>query len=46
MGSPITKIKNTEALGAKVILHGESLEDGFKLAETLIKEKKYTFIHH
>jgi threonine dehydratase len=45
MGSPITKIKNTEALGAKVILHGESLEDGFKLAETLIKEKKYTFIH-
>jgi threonine dehydratase len=28
-GSPLTKIRNTEFLGAKVILHGQSIEDGF-----------------
>jgi threonine dehydratase len=44
-GSPITKIKNTENLGAEVILHGQSIEDGFDLAKKLIKQKKYTFIH-
>lgn len=44
-GSPLTKIKNTESLGAKVILHGQSIEDGFDYAKVLMKKKKMTFVH-
>ncbi|MFY7992334.1 MAG: threonine ammonia-lyase [Bacteriovoracaceae bacterium] len=44
-GSPLTKIKNTESLGAKVILHGQSIEDGFDYAKELMKKKKMTFVH-
>lgn len=44
-GSPLTKIQNTESLGAKVILHGEHIEDCFKHAEELLKKSKLTFIH-
>lgn len=44
-GSPLTKIRNTERLGAKVILHGASIEDGFKYAEELMKKKPMIFVH-
>jgi len=44
-GSPLTKIRNTETLGAKVILHGKSIEDGFTFAEELMKKQKMVFVH-
>ena len=44
-GSPLSKIKNTESLGAKVILHGHGIEDCFKYAESLLKKKKMIFVH-
>jgi threonine dehydratase len=44
-GSPLTKIKNTESLGAKVILHGASIEDGFQYAQKLMEKKKMVFVH-
>jgi threonine dehydratase len=44
-GSPLTKIKNTESLGAKVILHGASIEECFAYAETLMKKKPMVFVH-
>ncbi|MFP5459252.1 MAG: threonine/serine dehydratase, partial [Bacteriovoracia bacterium] len=44
-GSPLTKIRNTESLGARVILHGHSLEDGFKFADEMMKKKAMTFVH-
>jgi threonine dehydratase len=44
-GSPLTKIRNTEALGAKVILHGQSIEEGFTYAQELMKKKKMVFVH-
>lgn len=44
-GSPLTKIKNTESLGAKVVLHGTSIEDCFTYAEELQKKSKMTFVH-
>lgn len=45
VGSPLTKIRNTEAMGAQVILHGNSIEDGFAYAEQLMKKKKMVFLH-
>lgn len=44
-GSPLTKIRNTEALGAQVILHGQSIEEGFSYANELMKKKKMVFVH-
>jgi threonine dehydratase len=45
VGSPLTKIRNTESLGAKVVLHGQSIEDCFAYAETIMKKQKITFVH-
>lgn len=45
VGSPLTKIKNTETLGAKVILHGNSIEEGFEYAKKLMKKTPMTFVH-
>lgn len=45
VGSPMTKIKNTETLGAKVILHGNSIEEGFDYAQKLMKNTPMTFVH-
>lgn len=45
VGSPLTKIRNTETLGAKVILHGNSIEDGFNYAKELMSKKKMVFVH-
>lgn len=44
-GSPLTKIRNTEALGAKVVLHGQSIEDCFTYAEALMKKQEMVFVH-
>jgi threonine dehydratase len=44
-GSPLTKIRNTEALGAKVVLHGQSIEDCFLHAEALMKKQEMVFVH-
>lgn len=44
-GSPLTKIKNTESLGAKVVLHGTSIEECFTYAEEMQKKTKMTFVH-
>lgn len=43
--SPLTKIRNTELLGAKVILHGKNIEEGFLFAQELMKKKKMVFVH-
>lgn len=45
IGSPLTKIRNTESLGAKVVLFGESIEDCFTHAEAMMKKQKMTFVH-
>lgn len=44
-GSPLTKIKNTESLGAKVVLHGTSIEECFTYAEEMQKKTRMTFVH-
>lgn len=44
-GSPLTKIRNTEALGAKVVLHGHSIEECFAYANTLMKKQAMVFVH-
>lgn len=43
--SPLTKIRNTESLGAEVILHGASIEESFSHAEQIMKKKTMTFVH-
>lgn len=45
IGSPLTKIRNTEGLGAEVILHGHSIEEGFQHAQEIMKKKKMVFVH-
>jgi len=44
-GSPLTKIRNTEALGATVVLQGHSIEECFQVANEMMKKKKMVFIH-
>lgn len=44
-GSPLTKIRNTESLGAKVILKGKNIEECFLYAEEMMKKKKMVFVH-
>jgi threonine dehydratase len=44
-GSPLTKIRNTEMLGAKVILHGQSIEDCFVYVQEVIKKTKAILVH-
>ena len=44
-GSPLTKIRNTETLGATVVLKGQSIEECFQVAEDMMKKKKMIFVH-
>ncbi len=44
-GSPLTKIRNTESLGAKVVLFGHSIEECFSHAQEMMKKKKLIFVH-
>ena len=44
-GSPLTKVRNTEALGATVILKGQNIEECFQVAKEMMKKKKLVFVH-
>ena len=44
-GSPLTKIRNTEALGATVVLKGKGIEECFQVAKEMMKKKKMVFVH-
>jgi threonine dehydratase len=44
-GTPFTKIDRTEALGAKVVLRGDSLVDARRAAEGLVQERGLVSVH-
>lgn len=44
-GSPLTKIRNTETLGATVLLKGQNIEECFQVAQEMMKKKKMVFVH-
>jgi threonine dehydratase len=44
-GTPFNKVANTEAYGARVILSGEDIAAGERLAATLIEEHGFTLVH-
>jgi threonine dehydratase len=44
-GTPFTKIDRTEALGAKVVLQGDSLVAARRAADTLAAERGLTLVH-
>jgi threonine dehydratase len=44
-GTPFTKIDRTEALGARVVLKGQSLTDARRAADTLARERGFVFVH-
>lgn len=44
-GTPFTKIRGTETLGAEVVLAGESLAEAAEHAERLQKQGGLTFVH-
>jgi threonine dehydratase len=44
-GSPLTKIRNTETLGATVVLKGQNIEECFQIAKEMMKKKKMVFVH-
>jgi threonine dehydratase len=43
--APLTKIKATEAQGAKVILHGASFDEAVAYSRELEKEHEFTYVH-
>jgi threonine dehydratase len=43
--TPFVKIRNTEMLGAEIVLHGDSLEEASDHANGLAREEGLTFIH-
>ncbi|HET6922102.1 MAG TPA: threonine ammonia-lyase, partial [Anaeromyxobacteraceae bacterium] len=43
--TPITKVANTRAHGAKVVLHGSSYDEAYAEARRLEKEEGLTFVH-
>jgi threonine dehydratase len=43
--TPNVKVADTEMLGARVVLHGETLDEAARHAEALAEEKGYVFIH-
>ena len=44
-GTPFTKIDRTEALGAKVVLRGDSLTDARRAADDLARERGFINVH-
>ncbi len=44
-GTPFTKIDRTEALGAKVVLRGDSLVDARRAADDLARERGFVQVH-
>lgn len=45
MTTPFTKINRTEALGARVLLHGDSVSGCMPYAEEIMRKEKLTFVH-
>ncbi len=45
VGAPMTKVENTKALGANVVLHGENLDAAFEHALHLAKKLGAHFVH-
>jgi threonine dehydratase len=43
--TPFVKVYATEACGAEVVLHGESVADAQLRAEALARERRLTFVH-
>ncbi|MBC2778769.1 threonine ammonia-lyase [Parasphingopyxis marina] len=43
--TPTVKIMQTEAVGGKVVLHGETFDDAYKHARQLEQEMGLTFVH-
>ena len=43
--SPLVKIMNTEALGAKVILAGENVDESFEYAKDYLKKHNKVYVH-
>lgn len=43
--TPITKVANTRAHGARVVLHGSSYDEAYAEARRLEKEEGLTFVH-
>lgn len=43
--TPFAKVERTEALGASVVLHGESLLEAGEKAQELVAERGLTFLH-
>ncbi len=44
-GTPFSKIRHTEAFGAEVVLHGDSLDDCLAHATAMRDSNKLTFVH-
>jgi threonine dehydratase len=45
MTTPFTKINRTEALGARVLLHGDSVTACMPYAERILEKQRLTFVH-
>lgn len=43
--SPLVKIMNTKALGAKVILEGENVDESFEFAKEYLKKHNKVYVH-
>ncbi len=44
-GSPTVKVKNTRRFGARVVLHGETIDDAAVYANKLAVDEGLTFVH-
>jgi threonine dehydratase len=45
MTTPFTKINRTEALGARVLLEGDTISSCMPFAEDIMRKEKLTFVH-
>jgi threonine dehydratase len=45
LSTPFTKINRTEALGAEVVLHGDTVTACMPFAEEIMRERRLTFVH-
>ncbi len=43
--TPFSKVERTEALGANVVLHGESLSDAQEKAQELVRDRGLLYVH-
>ena len=43
--TPLIKVRSVKALGAKVILYGDSFDEAFVKSQELVSEYNYTYLH-